>query len=115
MRLRHRPSAGIVIVMSELIEVRNEQGIFLPEMDLWLDPRQSRNRAFISHAHSDHFAQHDWTLCSSATRMLIESRYGKTALSQVETPSWREPFQEGNYALRLLPAGHILGSAILHV
>jgi DNA ligase-1 len=103
------------MVMSELIAVRNEQGIFLPELDLWIDPPQSRNRAFISHAHSDHFAQHDWTLCSGATRMLIESRYGKTALSQVETPLWREPVQERNYTLRLLPAGHILGSAILHV
>ncbi|HRQ90368.1 MAG TPA: hypothetical protein PLA50_16335, partial [Bacteroidia bacterium] len=94
--------------MKAPIAVRHGQGIFLPELDLWLDPRQSRARAFVSHAHSDHFARHDWTLCSAATRSLIEARYGGAASDVVATPAWDEPFQEGGHVLRLLPAGHIL-------
>ena len=59
------------------IEVRHRKGIHLPEPDLWLDPPRGKARAFISHAHSDHFARHQLTICSSPTQSLIQARYGK--------------------------------------
>ncbi|HRQ88769.1 MAG TPA: ATP-dependent DNA ligase, partial [Bacteroidia bacterium] len=42
-------------------------------------------------------------------------RYGGAASDAVATPAWDEPFQDAGHVLRLLPAGHILGSAMLHV
>jgi DNA ligase-1 len=101
--------------MPHAIEVRYDRGIYLPEADLWLDPAFGKERAFVSHAHSDHFARHRWTLCSRVTEMLSRSRYGNSALATVVAPDWKERVVERGFEFRLLPAGHILGSAMLHV
>jgi len=101
--------------MAELITVQYNKGLYLPELDLWLDPHKGEKRAFVSHAHSDHFARHRWTLCSEATHALIKSRYGATSVEDVVTPAWQEVLEIDGYEIRLLPAGHILGSAMLHL
>ena len=88
-------------------------GLYLPALDLWLDPREGKPRAFVSHAHSDHFAVHGWTLCSRTTSRLIESRYGSAG--ERLTLAWDEPVEMKGHILRLLPAGHIFGSAMLHI
>ncbi|MEM7384508.1 MAG: ATP-dependent DNA ligase, partial [Verrucomicrobiota bacterium] len=67
------------------------------------------------HAHADHFAAHDEIICSRPTAELIQSRFGFapgkiTALDYEEALPWGD-----HYELRLLPAGHILGSAQIHV
>ncbi len=99
--------------MSPLIEVRHRRGIHLPEADLWLDPRFPVDRAFVSHAHADHFARHRLSLGSEITRELVRTRFGAQgefqALPFRETQSWQD------WRLRLLPAGHIPGSALLHL
>lgn len=101
--------------MSTPITVRHTDGLYLPELDLWLDPHGPKERAFVSHAHSDHFARHRWTFCSAVTRMLIEKRYGVPREGELHAVGWREVHPMGDYDLRLLPAGHIFGSAMLHV
>ena len=97
--------------MSPLIEVRHRRGIHLPEADLWLDPRFPVERAFVSHAHADHFARHRLSLGSAVTRELVRPRFGAEgefqALPLRETQPW------GDWQLRLLPAGHIPGSALI--
>lgn len=98
-----------------LIPVRYEQGLYLPSLDLWLDPHQPKPRAFVSHAHSDHFAPHAWTLCSEATRDLIGSRYGAPVDNSLLALPWQTLHTDHGHQLRILPAGHILGSAMLHV
>lgn len=95
------------------IAIQSNGGLYLPALDLWLDPREGKPRAFVSHAHADHFANHDWTLCSPVTGRLIESRYGSQGT--LFTPPWAEPMEMNGHLLRLLPAGHIFGSAMLHV
>src|SRR4051812_39738317 len=97
------------------IAVRQADGLHLPELDLWLDPHSPRERAFVSHAHSDHFARHSWTFCSEVTRTLIERRYGVSREGEIAAAHWREPHKMHGFELRLLPAGHIFGSAMLHV
>lgn len=101
--------------MPPLIPVRHADGLHLPELDLWLDPHSARERAFVSHAHSDHFARHGWTLCSDVTRTLIEKRYGVPREGTLCSVAWREVHVMSGHELRLLPAGHIFGSAMLHV
>src|SRR5204863_60358 len=71
--------------------------------------------AFISHAHSDHFGRHRWTLCSEATSDFITARYGVRPAGSVLTPQYRQPIQWKGFVVTLYPAGHILGSAMLHV
>lgn len=98
-----------------LIEVTYPKGIYLPEADLWLDPHFPGKRAFISHAHSDHVARHEMTFCSEVTRDLMKTRYGYKSEGEMRVLSMREVVEWEGWELRLLPAGHIIGSAMLHL
>ena len=97
-----------------LIEVRFQRGLHLPELDLWLDPWDAKPRAFVSHAHADHFARHESALCSDVTAALVRKRF-HLAENRIEAVSFHVPVVRDGFRLRLLPAGHISGSAMLHV
>ena len=86
----------------------------MPELDLWLDPWDAKPRAFVSHAHADHFARHELALCSDVTAALLQRRF-HLAESRIEAVSFHVPVVRDGFRLRLLPAGHICGSAMLHV
>ena len=87
---------------------------YLPELDLWLDPRRSKEFAFVSHAHSDHFAPHRLILCSSETRKILRGRFGAKRSEFLDAPLGGFLDLNG-FRLRFLSAGHIAGSAQLHV
>ncbi len=92
--------------------VEYRQGVFLPEVGLWLDPRRPKGFAFVSHAHSDHTARHARTLCTPATARLMQTRMGGE-LGTLEIRAYGERLTLENGAVTLLPAGHVLGSAQL--
>ncbi|HEY8991106.1 MAG TPA: hypothetical protein VIM46_03950, partial [Luteolibacter sp.] len=97
-----------------MIEVRFHRGLYLPEADLWLDPRDPKPRAFVSHAHGDHFARHGSILCSDATATLLRRRY-RVGEANLAPLAFHVPLVRDGFRFRLLPAGHITGSAMLHV
>lgn len=97
-----------------MIEVSFQRGLYLPEPDLWLDPWDAKPWAFVSHAHADHFARHEMALCSEVTASLVRSRYG-VAEDRLLGAAFHTTVERNGYRLRLLPAGHIAGSAMLHV
>ncbi|RYD46300.1 MAG: DNA ligase, partial [Verrucomicrobiaceae bacterium] len=97
-----------------MIEVRFQRGLHLPELDLWLDPWDAKPWAFVSHAHADHFARHETALCSAVTGALVRARYG-VAEGRIDPVAFHAPIVKDGFRLRLLPAGHIAGSAMLHV
>ncbi|WP_395741398.1 ATP-dependent DNA ligase [Prosthecobacter sp.] len=101
--------------MPPLIEVTYPRGIYVPEADLWLDPHFPSKRAFISHAHADHVARHEMTFCSEVTRDLMKTRYGYKNEGEMRVLPMREVVEWEGWELRLLPAGHIIGSAMLHL
>ncbi len=86
----------------------------MPELDLWLDPWDAKPRAFVSHAHADHFARHESALCSDVTAGLLHERF-HLAENRIEAIAFHVPVVRDGFRLRLLPAGHISGSAMLHV
>lgn len=119
-------------------------GIHLPRLGLWLDPHRARpGHVFVSHAHSDHIARHPTPILTESTAWLMRHRLGgkrrETILPFGETHSFAStgaasarsddqptlfnaPNQSahGNghllpFRLTLLPAGHILGSAMAFV
>lgn len=96
---------------------RRGAGIFLPEAALWLDSRRGRARewAFVSHAHADHVARHQRLICSPATAELMRRRFGGGEVPECLTPDWDQPVDIDGFTARLLPAGHIPGSAMLHL
>lgn len=97
-----------------MIDVRFQRGLHLPELDLWLDPWDAKPWAFVSHAHADHFARHEQALCSTVTGALVRARYS-VAESRLDAVAFHVPVERHGHRLRLLPAGHIAGSAMLHV
>ena len=48
-----------------------ERGIYLPQVDLWMDPQRPQKRALVSHAHFDHLAPHGEILASPPTARLL--------------------------------------------
>ncbi len=97
-----------------MIDVQFHRGLYLPEADLWLDPRDSKPWAFISHAHADHVARHEKTLCTDLTAALLRFRFDLPE-ERLEPVPYHVPVERHGHRLRLLPAGHIAGSAMLHV
>ena len=96
-----------------VIEAR-ERGIYLPQVDLWMDPQRPQKRALVSHAHFDHLAPHGEILASPPTARLLRARTPKG--TKIREIPFGKPFSLGGGALlKLTPAGHILGSAMAWV
>ena len=92
-----------------MIEVRYERGVYLPRQDLWLDPRDAKRFAFVSHAHSDHIAPHKEIVVSECTSRLMQRRLPGSRTEHVLPFNEKRKVHELD--LMLLPAGHIFGSA----
>jgi Cft2 family RNA processing exonuclease len=95
-------------------------GVHLPALGLWLDPQQRQTgaeRVFVSHAHSDHIGAHREVILTGATARLMRQRVRGQRIEH--TPAFGEPtaFNGGaeSFRITLLPAGHILGSAMAFV
>src|SRR5213594_3723555 len=94
-----------------MIEVRYERGVYLPARDLWLDPREAKRFAFISHAHGDHIAPHEVIILSERTARLLQARMPGTRIEYVLPFGEQRRVHDAD--VTLLPAGHIFGSAQL--
>jgi DNA ligase-1 len=92
-----------------VIEVCYDRGVYLPHEDLWLDPRDRKPFAFVSHAHSDHIAPHDEIIVSERTARLMQARLPGKRNEHVV--AFGEQKTIHGLDLMLLPAGHIFGSA----
>ncbi len=87
-----------------------DNGLKLTKADLAIDFRRRQPRAFISHAHADHMARHEYALCTPETSALYQFRLGPRLT--LEMP-YRQPIEWGGLRLTTYPAGHCLGSAML--
>ena len=90
------------------MQVMYQRGVYLPELDLWLDSRRRRDEGVISHAHSDHISRHHRPILTANTQLLL-SEYLKN--SNPIALAYNEPLETERYKLTLYPAGHCLGSA----
>jgi Cft2 family RNA processing exonuclease len=80
---------------------------------LYLDSRRPRRSCVVSHAHSDHLALHEHAVATAATSALAAHRIGLRGATQL---LYGQSFQfDADTAVRLHPAGHVLGSAMVHV
>src|SRR4051812_34525472 len=80
---------------------------------LYLDSRTPRPLSFVSHAHSDHIALHEQALATAATAALCNHRLGASEFTELKYGE--ELRLDPDTMIRAHPAGHILGSAMLHV
>ena len=96
--------------MSRPVVFHWDNGLKLTKADLAIDFRRRQPRAFISHAHSDHIARHEYALCTPETAALYQHRLGRRPTLPL---AYREPIDWGGLRLTAFPAGHCLGSAML--
>ncbi|HEY5752881.1 MAG TPA: ATP-dependent DNA ligase, partial [Chthoniobacterales bacterium] len=100
-------------VPPSMIDVQFQRGVWLPEHDFWLDPQDGKDFAFISHAHFDHIAPHREVIFTPGTARLIRERLPG---DRIEHPlPFGETTRLRGCEVTLLPAGHIYGSAQIHL
>ena len=85
-----------------------QKGIHILDTNLWLDSPRKRELCFISHAHLDHVRRHKTIVATRATSLLSQHRVGKCKVIELEYDHW---MSLDTMRLKLLPAGHILGSS----
>jgi len=96
-----------------VIEASYRGGVHLPALNLWLDPSSPRTFAFVSHAHSDHTGKHGETVLSVGTSHLMRVRIGPSVCEHVL--EFGDTLELRGARFTLLPAGHVRGSAQLHL
>ena len=94
---------GVCVVQAEF-----KSGVYLPELDLWMDSTRKREFSLISHAHSDHTARHIRPVLTPNTARLLGDYLQKS--DPILLP-YHELYETPAYTMTLYPAGHCLGSA----
>ncbi|MBM3840332.1 MAG: ATP-dependent DNA ligase [Verrucomicrobia bacterium] len=101
-----------------LLDIRFVRGgVHLPELGLWLDPHEPQlgaDKVFISHAHSDHVGVHREVILTAATSRLMRARLSGEWQEHLLGFGEQARFEKAStpFALTLLSAGHIFGSAM---
>ena len=85
----------------------------LARSEIYLDPSEPRQLGIISHGHADHIGRHQHFIATPATASFLRARVG-TDLRGTEL-HYGEEHQLDGWRLRLHPAGHVLGSAMVHL
>src|ERR1700759_2584712 len=87
-------------------------GLYCEPGDFYIDPRHPVPRAVITHGHGDHArVGNGQVLATPETIAIMQLRYGDGAGAALQTLSYNEALTINEVVVRLLPAGHVLGSA----
>jgi len=89
-----------------------ERGLYCEPADLYIDPARPVDRAIITHGHSDHARPgHGAVLATAETIAIMTVRLGAEAAGRLEAVPLGAVLSLGGVSVRLVPSGHILGSA----
>jgi len=87
-------------------------GLYCPPGDFHIDPTRRVPRAVITHGHSDHARKgHGAVLATAETLAVMAVRYGANFAGARQALRYGQRLTLGDVNLRLVPAGHVLGSA----
>ena len=92
------------------------RGIYLPAIDLWLDPQERCENSWISHGHSDHArGLHCTVIATPETLRVYRVRWPEEEqVPQVLQPlAYGESMEWRGARLTAYPASHIVGAAQL--
>jgi putative mRNA 3-end processing factor len=94
------------------MQVRPE-GLYCIPGGFFIDPARPVERAVITHGHSDHARpDHEAVLATPETLAIMRARMGEGRAGRVQQPLLPgESLTRDGVAIRLVPAGHVLGSA----
>jgi putative mRNA 3-end processing factor len=87
-------------------------GLYCPIGDFWIDPTRPVPRAVITHGHADHArAGHGAVLATPETLAIMAARYGEGFTQDRQAAAYGEATSVNGVSVKLVPAGHVLGSA----
>ena len=87
-------------------------GLYCQPGDFYIDPLRPVPRAVITHGHGDHARSgNDRVLATTGTIAIMRERYGEAAGGSLQPLAYGEIVAAGDVTVRLMPAGHVLGSA----
>jgi putative mRNA 3-end processing factor len=87
-------------------------GLYCVPGDFHIDPHASVDRAIITHGHSDHARPgHHAVLATADTIEIMKLRLGEAAGHRLQPVAYGESLAIKDVTVKLVPAGHILGSA----
>jgi putative mRNA 3-end processing factor len=90
-----------------------EAGLYCEPGDFFVDPMRPVERAIITHGHSDHARpDHEGVLATPETLAIMRARMGEERAGRRPQPlAYNESLTINDVRVRLVPAGHVLGSA----
>jgi putative mRNA 3-end processing factor len=99
------------MTFSSWLTVR-DAGLYCIPGDFYIDPARPVDRAIVTHGHSDHARPgHARVLATEETLAIMRLRLRDGAGLTQQTLPYGETLRMGEVAVRLEPAGHVLGSA----
>lgn len=88
------------------------EGIWCEPGGFYIDPSRPSQRAVITHGHADHARPgNKAVLATPETIAIMQARYGAEAGVMLESVPYGQTTRIGDVDVRLVPAGHVLGSA----
>ena len=88
------------------------EGLYCAPGDFYIDPVRPVARAVITHGHADHArAGHGVVLATPETLAIMSTRYGEDFAQRREPSPYGVTTSRDGVDIRLVPAGHVLGSA----
>src|SRR5688572_26097466 len=99
---------------TEPLVFANENGLYCPAGNFYVDPWRGVKQAVITHAHGDHARWgSERYLTANSGRQILKLRLGPDAF--VEGVEYGERMSMGPVQISMHPAGHILGSAQVRI
>src|SRR5688500_19989902 len=103
---------GKSVVLPESWLKVSAAGLWCEPGGFHIDPHRPVDKAVLTHGHSDHArAGHRRVLATAPTLAILKARYGDDAAGQTQAVAYGEEVRIGEVGVRLVPAGHVLGSA----
>jgi putative mRNA 3-end processing factor len=101
------------LILQDFI-VKTPFGLYCKYGDFYLDPQLPVTNAVISHAHGDHAKPHHQNVfCTLHTSSIMKLRFKKNAAKTFFIKNYEDEFSFIQVKVSFLPAGHILGSALV--
>ena len=89
-----------------------DAGLYCAPGGFYIDPHRAVDRAVITHGHSDHARPgNTHVLATAETIAIMKVRYGAECAGAFQVMPLGEDLTINGVTVRLVPAGHILGSA----
>jgi len=92
--------------------IPTKKGLYCEPGDFYIDPTRVVSRAVITHGHADHARRgHQAVLATAETLAVMRARLGPKAVGGGQAMALGERLAIGDVDVRLVPAGHVFGSA----